>query len=114
MKNNLKKLRKEKGVTQKQMASDLGVAESTVQNWEGDRTRMTGYSLFMVSDYLGVSIDAIYTTDAQQSEHAIVDLPDASEVGLLESYRACSKKGREMIAEYAAMVAEHHPEKPAE
>lgn len=115
MKNNLKEIRREKGITQKKMADDLGVAVSTVQNWEGSRTQMTGYSLVMVSEYLGVPVDTIFTSGKKETLYAAMELPQVDgEDELVEHFRSCSPKGREMIVEYAAMVAERHPAKPAE
>lgn len=60
--NNLKRLRKARGVTQTELAKKLGVSLATVQNWEMENTDMTGYSLFMLCDYFNVSPNEIYGT----------------------------------------------------
>lgn len=107
MENRIRELRKAHKVTQARMASDLGVAISTVQNWESDRTDMTGYTLLMIADYFGVTPSEVYGSG----------IPDASRIEegeLLADYRASSPKGRAQIREYAAMVAERHPKSAAD
>lgn len=105
MQNNLKALRKAAGISQKKMADDLGVAVSTVQNWESDRTAMTGHSLVMVADYLGVEMDAVYGRMDAGSVLAF----DPRERSLGELYRSCSEAGRQRICEYAEMIAREYP-----
>ena len=102
MENRIKELRKERGITQAKMAEALGVALSTVQNWESSRTEMTGYSLLMIADYFGVTPPEVYGSG--KPDQKAVD-----ERGLLDDYRACSDHGRELILEYASMVREVHP-----
>ncbi len=45
------------GMTQRQLASRIGVAQTTVANWEKDRTEPTGKSLKSMSREFGCSID---------------------------------------------------------
>ena len=103
MQNNLKTLRQAAGFTQQKMATDLGVALSTVQNWESDRTEMTGYSLIMVADYLRVPPKAIYGTDKAES------IIQTDENSLLLTFRKCSKEGKDRVLEYAEMIAREFP-----
>lgn len=60
--NHLREIRKKAGVTQLQLAEELGVSEKTVSNWESGKNEMTGYSLMMLCDYFMVSPDEIYGT----------------------------------------------------
>lgn len=57
--NNLKMLRKRKGVSQKAMAEFLGVAHSAYNMYETGARSMNPDILAKLSDYFGVSIDAI-------------------------------------------------------
>ena len=104
MQNNMQAIRKMAGITQQQMATDLGVAVSTIQNWESERTEMTGYSLIMVADYLGVSPNDVYGnreanyTKLRNAEHK-----------LLTTFRAASTGGQKRIIEYAAIIAKEYP-----
>lgn len=106
MQNNLKALRKSKGVTQAKMAEDLGVAVSTVQNWESDRTEMTGYSLLMVADYLGVPASAVFSSE--DVEYYYVKLR-SDEDELLDLFASCSESGKKRILEYAEMISREYP-----
>ena len=103
MENNLKSLRKLAGLTQQKMASDLGVALSTIQNWESDRTEMTGYSLIMVADYLKVPPQAIYGNGEADG------IIKTDENTLLFTFRKCNKDGQQRILEYSELIAKEFP-----
>ena len=108
MQNNLKSLRKRAGKTQAQMASDLGVAVSTIQNWESDRTEMTGYSLVMVAEYLNVPVSEVFTTDNRKTEYFYIEL-NSKEDELVKHFDQSSEEGQDRILEYAKMIAREHP-----
>ena len=55
--NNLKELRKENGLTQKQVAIQLNVVESCYANWEQGRTEPNITMLRKLSKIYDVSID---------------------------------------------------------
>ena len=55
--DNLKYLRKDIGLTQKQVAEKLGVVESSYANWEQGRTEPSIAMLRKLSEILKVSID---------------------------------------------------------
>ena len=67
--NNLKKFRKEKGVTQKVVAEYLGVAPTTYTQYETEKRGMSADILSKLADYFGVTIDDILgrAEDEEQS-----------------------------------------------
>ena len=50
-------LRKEKNITQKQLALDLNLSEVGIQNYEGKRRKPAYDVLVALADYFDVSID---------------------------------------------------------
>ncbi len=60
--NRLGLLRRQMGITQAQLAKDLGVSRATIQNWEKGITDITGYSLMMLCDRFNVSPNEVYGT----------------------------------------------------
>ena len=57
---NIYTLRKEKKITQAQLAEKLGVSEQAVSKWENDQCA-PDVSLFpIIADYFGVSIDRLF------------------------------------------------------
>lgn len=52
-----KKIRLEKGFTQKQVAEGIGVAEQAYQRYEYGRTVPSALALIALADYFDVSLD---------------------------------------------------------
>lgn len=59
MPNRLKELRRSFGVTQKELASSLGIAQPTLSGWETDRFQIDYDNLVKLADFFGTSIDYI-------------------------------------------------------
>jgi len=55
--NRIKELRKLKKVSQKEVASNLGIAQNTLSTWEVGRYEPDSDSLVKLADYFNVSID---------------------------------------------------------
>ena len=53
----LKELRKEKNVTQKQVANAISVSEDCVYNWERGRSEPSIIDLINLSNYFNITID---------------------------------------------------------
>lgn len=70
----LKKLRKEKKLTQSALGALVGVKRACVYLWESDHTRPTYYNLHQLANYLDVTthyLETGETTPAQTSEGTI-------------------------------------------
>ncbi|OLA37477.1 helix-turn-helix domain-containing protein [Phascolarctobacterium succinatutens] len=59
MPNRLKELRRSAGITQKELASSLGIAQPTLSGWETDRFQIDYDNLVKLADFFGTSIDYI-------------------------------------------------------
>lgn len=57
--NNLKQLRKEKRLTQQEMANMLNISQNAYSYWENDKVKIDNKSLEKLSSFFGVSIDYI-------------------------------------------------------
>lgn len=73
----IKKLRKQKGVSQEETAFELGVTRQTVSKWESGAMQPNAESIRMLSDYFGVSPVCFFgdeqtaeQTEASQAEPA--------------------------------------------
>ena len=56
---NLQRIRKEKGLSQKELADALGVTQGTVSAWESGRWDPTVENLRAVAKVLGVTVDEL-------------------------------------------------------
>jgi len=61
--NNLKTLRKKKGLTQTEIAKMLGISQNSYSYWESDKVKIDNQSLQKLADYYGVSTDYLLGRD---------------------------------------------------
>ena len=73
--NNIAVLRKKKGITQEELANELGVSAQAVSKWENNSSCPDVSLLTKIADYFGVSVDALLRTQ----EDDIVDLAEEKE-----------------------------------
>lgn len=59
MGNQLAYLRKERGISQKELANRLGVAQPNISNYERGTLRLNGELIIKLTEILGVSADAL-------------------------------------------------------
>ena len=80
--NNIREIRKKRGITQKQLADALGVTESAVSHWEKDRRDPDLTTLAQIGEILECSVDALLGRDGtnvdELSEYltAIINSPE--------------------------------------
>lgn len=70
---NIKKYRREKGMTQKELADALGVKNTTVSMWEVGSNLMPAEVLVEVCRVLGVSLNEIGADDEKEKTSAEAD-----------------------------------------
>ena len=68
IKENIKKLRISKALTQKQLADVLGVTKTTVSNWETGSVIPNGKALSALADFFGVTTDYICGMNPEPEE----------------------------------------------
>ena len=105
---NLKAVRKEKNLTQRQVAEQLGVVESCYANWEQGRTEPDISTLRRLSLIFEVSIDYLAGLEDDFGVRvAGIDNSDtpatAEERKLLADYRALPEELRALIREQMAL-----------
>lgn len=64
----IKKLRKSKGVTQKELANRLGISEQAVSKWEKNLSNPSTKNLLQIAKIFGVSITYFYQPEESQSK----------------------------------------------
>ncbi len=70
---NLKQLRKEKNLTQEELAECLGVSPQTVSKWENNLSMPDISDLTVMADYFGISLDSLLLHNADQREKEMKD-----------------------------------------
>ena len=55
--DRIKELRKERGLTQKQLAQNIGYTQPAVNDWENKKTRPTFEAVIALADFFDVSAD---------------------------------------------------------
>ena len=69
--NPIKALRKERGLTQVQLAQELGVDQATVSKWEIGRAYPEAKYALKLSEYFGVTVDYILNNESDERTQKI-------------------------------------------
>ena len=98
---NLKKLRLEKGATQKTLAAVLGVSQQSVNKYENHNVEPDLTIIMKMADYFGTSVDLLIGhTDEDDNDMALHTIND-DEVALLRHYRTLSEEHRKLVRSIA-------------
>ncbi|MBQ5436860.1 MAG: helix-turn-helix transcriptional regulator, partial [Firmicutes bacterium] len=84
----LKDLRKEKGITQEQLAEELGVSDRTISRWETGNNMPDISLLVEIADFFDVSIPEIIKGERKSEEMK----EESKEVAETMSYYAKAEK----------------------
>jgi transcriptional regulator with XRE-family HTH domain len=96
----IREARQTAGLTQAQLAEQVGVSRSAVAQWETGRTGQVGTNLTKIAASLGVT--AGHLLEGTRSESLPLEGP---EVALLRLYRACSAEDRAFLLRTAVKLA---------
>lgn len=97
---NLKAIRKEKNLTQRQVAEQLGVVESCYANWEQGRTEPDISTLRRLSLIFEVSIDYLLSLEDDfgiRTNTGTVEEFSPLEREIIKSYRALPSASKKLV-----------------
>ena len=100
-------LRKEKNLSQQQLARATGVSQSAIAKLEKGRNEATASTLLRLSRYFGVSVDEMLSeTELPHLQNVTgVTFPTA-ETELLENFRKLTETGKARVAAYVDFVVQ--------
>lgn len=98
---NLKELRENKGLTQREIASLLDISQVTYCNWENDKTEPDLNNLIRLCKFFMVSTDYLLGIESEDGR-IIIQEPElpSDENKLLSNYRALTDELKMITQEY--------------
>jgi transcriptional regulator with XRE-family HTH domain len=107
MLRNLRKLRKEKGLSQQKLAEALGVSQQSINKYENHNVEPDIAMLIRMADYFDTSIDCLVgrekNTEEQNEEKSFC------EKELMAAFRKMSKPARKSVEMVIRAVANAYP-----
>lgn len=98
--NNIKELRISKGLKQSDLANLLHVAQTTISNWENDRTEPDFDSLRQMAELFDVSADYLLgQSDVKKKEKPVV-----KDDGLNQKLERLSDRNLQRLEEYIDLL----------
>lgn len=96
--NNLKKLRKDKGLTQQELAQEMETTKLTISNWENEKHTIKADKAQQLADYFGVSVGYLlgYSNDPKRYDDEIVMEPK-ERLALVHSRERSDKEKQERM-----------------
>ena len=83
-------LRRERGLSQAELATAMGVSRSAVAQWETDRAGQVTGNLSRIAQILDVSIEVLLHGEAARGSQGLT----GDELALLRLYRACGTENQ--------------------
>lgn len=98
--NRLKELRKAKGLTQEELANEMGVTKLTISRWENEERQIKSDKAKQLADYFGVDLGYLY---GYQPINVIQELISENEL-LRDENRRLTKDLNNTITELEAFI----------
>ena len=93
--NNLKNLRNEAHINQKNLAAQFRVTQATISSWENGRTAPSFEQLIQIADYFDVSVN--YLIGRTNIDNNYVYAPQKDVADILELLQQTDPREREYI-----------------
>jgi transcriptional regulator with XRE-family HTH domain len=94
--------RRERGLTQDELAERVGVSRSAVAQWETGRTGQVTGNLSRIAGALQVNVEFLMVGD---DKRAAGEVGQGDELALLRLYRECEPEDRQMLLRTARRLA---------
>ena len=94
--------RRDRGLTQDELADQVGVSRSAVAQWETGRTGQITGNLSRIAGTLEVNVEYLMYGD---DKRAMGDVRQGDELALLRLYRECNPEDRQMLLRTARRLA---------
>lgn len=103
MTNRIRELRKQRGLTMKQLGAMFGLAESTISQYENGRRQPDNSTLLRLSEFFDVTVG--YLLGAEKNAHAITDKRATNEdiklsvieIELIRKFRRLDERGKSAV-----------------
>ena len=111
MENIIKRLRKEKGLTQIQLAETFNLDQTTISKWENGKAIPDSQLLIRLAEFFDVSTDyllglsPLYYPDRINIEKSSSEIT-SEEQALLDDFRSLPRQERAQAAEYVRYLAD--------
>jgi transcriptional regulator with XRE-family HTH domain len=100
--------RRDRGLTQDELAEQVGVSRSAVAQWETGRTGQVTGNLSRIAGVLQVNVEYLMYGD---DKRASGEVRQGDELALLRLYRECDPEDRQMLLRTARRLAmPRHPQ----
>lgn len=102
---NLKKLRKEKGLTQVQFAKEFNISSGTIAMWETNKREPNSEMLIAIADFFNCSVDYLIGRDTSRINDDVLDKANELDLDALSFYGNIfeAQKEDELIKKYRTL-----------
>ncbi|MCI1965859.1 MAG: helix-turn-helix domain-containing protein [Oscillospiraceae bacterium] len=106
--NRLRELRREKGLTMKQLGNFFGLAESTISQYETGKRQPDNEALVKFANYFDVTIDYLLGNDAnrEQKKEPVTERDRLLEDNI-KLFRKLPPEKKKQALDYLRYLAEH-------
>ncbi|GHU77587.1 hypothetical protein AGMMS49992_25960 [Clostridia bacterium] len=111
--NNVRQLRRERDISQKELCAALGITQSAISQWETGKLDPARDMSIKLADFFNVSIDHVCARDTNVHEQVRLQLkPDEAtrdEQEMMLAYKLVNPKGKQFLREIVEMARLRFP-----
>lgn len=106
--NRLKELRKNRGVTQTEIAGFIGISQNSYSYWENGKVKIDNASIVKLADYFNVSVDFLLGREEQKNiiERPPYDVTDKQLIDLVKLYGVLTEIQKAQVLGYVIGLLE--------
>ena len=106
IRETLKELRNNKGISQREFAQMLGISQQTVGSWEVGRTEPDNTMLKQIAKYFNVSIDYLLDNENENTKKELT--LNEKQTKLINGYENLNDEGQNMLLGILASLQQSH------
>ena len=108
-KERLKSLRKERGITQSQLAEILNYGYTAISNYESGRNEPSIKDIKKISEFFDVSVDYLLCVSEIRKPYILTEENQPDEL-FLNKYATLSRSGKKQLASLMDWLINQHPD----
>lgn len=111
MGNRIRELRKQRKITMKQLGEIVGLAESTISQYENGKRQPDNETVFRLSEYFDVTVGYLLGVEKAPTGSGERDILDEIDIAFYGDYKELTEDDKETVRDMVRVMRERRAKK---